>query len=444
MVAAQNQLPLKPGVQLGKYRLRKRIGQGAYSNVWRADDKVEGIPVAIKVPDPELMSNEGLKEFQREARLVASLDHPNILKIKNADSIGGHFLLVYDLAHHSLFSEMEKRLSLKRCLRIVGDVLEGLSYAHSKGIVHRDIKPENILLFENERVRLADFGISKLTNKTIMTENPMGTLGYMAPEQAYGKASFSSDTFSVGILVYELLTDDLPDWPFKWPFPEYERLLSKGGLHLARFVEKATNFKQEQRFKDASLMLQELRRLEKRLAKEEATKKTSGKKRKRRQSLPKELATGRVEAFSRKYGKALDLHFLCRHCGKPIGEAMACCPWCGYDKNSFSTLTPFPYSCGDCGRGVYGDWSFCPWCYTDKFKYVEEEPSQDKRYVGRCANSRCSRPLLPFMRYCPWCHRKRRKPWKVAKLPESCPKCHWSVSRADWNYCPWCKHWPLV
>jgi hypothetical protein len=123
---------------------------------------------------------------------------------------------------------------------------------------------------------------------------------------------------------------------------------------------------------------------------------------------------------------------------------MLCCPWCGSDKNRAAHKSRFPYYCDRCGTGVYGDWAFCPWCYTDKFDWLDSTASRDSQYVGQCANQRCRGPMLPFMRYCPWCHRRRRKPWRLPQLPDSCPQCHWSVSLKDWKSCPWCGHWPLV
>ncbi len=435
---------LRRGQRFGKYVLRKKLGQGAFSAVWRAEDTVEGVAVALKIPRADLLTPDMLREFQEEARVVATLDHPNILKIKNADYVDGQFFIAYDVGKKSLFQDMRRVLPLKRALHIVHEVLKALAYAHSKGVVHRDLKPENIILFDHDQVRLADFGISKLATKTIMTENPMGTLGYMAPEQAYGKARYSSDTFSVGILLYELLTGHLPDWPFEWPFKQHERLLRRGGPLITNWVRKATSFKQRGRYQDATEMLQDLQRIERRLGKLEHQRKSKRLQRRKKPLLAKTADADRSQSFSKKFGKLLELDFLCSRCKRPIAESMICCPWCGYDKNDFSRYSRFPYTCGDCNRGVHGDWAFCPWCYTDKFTLVEEKPSKDRRYTGRCANPRCGGKLMPFMHYCPWCHRKRRKPWRLARLSQGCPRCHWSVSRSHWNYCPWCGHWPLV
>ena len=240
---------------LGKYELRRKIGEGAFSTVWRAYDTFEDIFVAIKLPHSNLPQDELLEEFTTEARIAAGLDHPNILGIKTADIIDGQLALVYELGLCSLDKRMQQSLPLSWAMLTIRQILEGLAFAHSRGVVHRDVKPENIILFSGDNFRLADFGVSKSTRKTIITDNPVGTLGYMAPEQAYGKGSFSADTFSVGIIFYQMLTYHLPDWPFKWPFASHKRLVQRGGPELVELIRKATAFDPRDRFKDAGQML---------------------------------------------------------------------------------------------------------------------------------------------------------------------------------------------
>ena len=109
-------------------------------------------------------------------------------------------------------------------------------------MLHRDVKPENILIFADGRAALTDFGASRFVAKATRTYTEAGTLGYMAPEQAYGRARLASDVFSMGLIAYEILTGHLPAWPFEWPFPCYERFEVKVAEPLRPVLRKAAEF----------------------------------------------------------------------------------------------------------------------------------------------------------------------------------------------------------
>ena len=118
-------------------------------------------------------------------------------------------------------------------------------------MIHRDVKPDNILIFEDGRAALSDFGASRVAAKMTKTYTDAGTLGYMAPEQAYGRARLASDVFSLGLIAYELLTGKLPTWPFEWPFPGHERFEEKVPAPVRPVLRKAAQFDPRRRYPDA-------------------------------------------------------------------------------------------------------------------------------------------------------------------------------------------------
>jgi serine/threonine-protein kinase len=204
---------------LGKYRLERRLGRGSFASVWRARDTVENREVALKVVAPQVEEEFGRHGIEREARIASRLSHPNVVTLRNADWIDGYFVLATDLAERSLAEYAGAWRSPRIALRIVRDVASGLAYAHSQKVLHLDLKPENILVFADGRAAIGDFGTSRLARGATRTYIEAGTLGYMAPEQAYGRARLTSDVFSLGLIGYQLLTGKLLSWPFSWPPP---------------------------------------------------------------------------------------------------------------------------------------------------------------------------------------------------------------------------------
>ena len=194
--------PLKARQVLGKYRIRRRIGAGAFATVYEAYDMIEGIPIALKVPKLDQLDKELLNAIHREVRLTARLDHENILPLRNAMMIDGHFVIATPLGQRTLTDRLHYRLGPKTALSYAEQLLDALAYAHEVRVIHCDIKPDNVILFPDGQIRLADFGIAKvsLRTRTIMGSG-QGTVGYIAPEQAMGKPSFRSDVFSMGLLI---------------------------------------------------------------------------------------------------------------------------------------------------------------------------------------------------------------------------------------------------
>ena len=163
---------LRKGSQLGKYRLDRRLGRGAFSEVWKARDRVEGRDVALKVASRQALSDFGRAQIEREARIASHLSHPNVLQIRNADWAGPNFIVASDLARSTLESYRGAWRSGRIALRVIRDVAAGLAYAHSRRIMHRDVKPENILILPDGRAALCDFDSSALVAKRITRPRP--------------------------------------------------------------------------------------------------------------------------------------------------------------------------------------------------------------------------------------------------------------------------------
>jgi hypothetical protein len=419
---------------LGKYRLEKRLGRGSFSAVWKARDTIENRDVALKIAYPELVEQYGRQSIEHEARIGARLHHPNIVGVRNADWIGGYFVLSTELAEKNLAEYKGARRSGRVALRVIRDVVAGLAYAHAHGIMHRDVKPENVLVFSDGHAALCDFGVAKFARGAGERYTEAGTLGYMAPEQAYGRPRPASDVFSLGLIAYELLAGVLPTWPFAWPPPEYRRFERRVPEPVRPVFKKAMALQPGRRWRNAV----ELRdALESAFAKVEAPARRRPVRRRRRTERPSPLA---VEAglFRRRHGKGLDMRFDCFRCGGPVSEAMPYCPWCGTGDNSFREVSAYPLVCPECEHGVLPEWTACPWCYAGRLQGNGRPPRRDPRAVRRCTRKGCPGQLRPFMRYCPVCKQKPRRPWSHPELPHRCPRCRWPVSRESWRYCPWC------
>jgi len=309
-----------------------------------------------------------------------------------------------------------------------------VAHAHQHRIIHCDVKPENLILFSDNRLRLTDFGISKVARRTVQASGS-GTVGYVAPEQAMGKPSFRSDVFSMGLIMFRMLSGRLPEWPFEWPPPGFGRLRGRAHPRLVQLLRKAIEVDPRRRFADAEQMQSAFRRVKSRALKHQAARST----RKRAPAAVQDWQTVRRLQFQRQFGSLLETRFDCRRCGGPVAEAMTACPWCGAARHVHPHATRFPTRCPRCGRGLKLDWAYCPWCYGPGFEATTAREYSDVRYQARCANPQCSRKvLMPFMRYCPWCHRKVRRRWKVPETSETCSGCGWGVFPSFWDYCPWC------
>jgi serine/threonine-protein kinase len=184
---------LKARQRLGKYRILGRIATGPLANVYRAQDTIQKIKVALKIPKAD--DATGHEEFLHEVQVATKLKHPNILTVMNASYIDDQFVIAMELGDESLADRIERRISTARALDLAGQALASMAHAHAHKIIHCDIKPENFILFPDNQLKLADFGFAKLNLRTLKASGS-GTIDYIAPEQAMGRPKFQSDVFS--------------------------------------------------------------------------------------------------------------------------------------------------------------------------------------------------------------------------------------------------------
>ncbi len=216
------------GKTISHYEILALLGQGGMGNVYRARDTKLGREVALKVLPPDFAKDAHRKaRFEREARAIAALNHPNVVTIHAVEEVENQLLLIMELVEGSTLREhiRQEGMQLREFLNLAIPIAGAVSAAHAKGITHRDLKPDNIMLDQDGRVKILDFGLAKLLEEAFdgseatlavgkdMTRegNILGTAAYMSPEQAEGKAVDSrSDVFSLGIIFYQMITGTRP------------------------------------------------------------------------------------------------------------------------------------------------------------------------------------------------------------------------------------------
>jgi predicted Ser/Thr protein kinase len=201
----------EPYRRVGKFELHERIGEGAMGIVWKAYDSVLRRYVALKILSRPGRTADARARFLREARAAAALQHPNIVTIYDLGEADGQLFIAMELVDgHDLSTliALQEPLALERKLDIVLEVLEGLGYAHERGVIHRDIKPSNVRVAADGAVKIMDFGIARLQWADVTGSGAIvGTPTYMAPEQiTNGAITPATDLFAVGCLLYELLS----------------------------------------------------------------------------------------------------------------------------------------------------------------------------------------------------------------------------------------------
>ncbi len=276
------------GKTLRNYRITEKLGVGGQGTVYKATDLKLGRSIVIKVIPPELSAREAnLKRFEREARLASSLDHPNICTIYDLDEVDGvHFIAMQHVEGKNVRQLVAGRpLELRTALLIGLQVADALAAAHSRGIIHRDIKSGNVMVTPSGQVKVLDFGLAKLLDdteaatsgihRTELTEIgiPYGTATYAAPEQARGdRVDKRADIFSVGVLLYEMLTGT---WPFRGkttidvrhavlhdpPRPIAELRSTPIPPRLQQIIDRALAKEPKDRFQNMDDMRKELRQV---------------------------------------------------------------------------------------------------------------------------------------------------------------------------------------
>ena len=254
--------------QIGKYKLLRLIGEGGMASVYEAEHETLGSKAAIKVLNPLLSSNKQIRErFKNEARLMASLEHPNITRVLDYEESDSHLAIAMELLPGEDLSARIRRqgkLSEAEIVRIFEQVLQGFEYAHSKGVVHRDIKPSNIFLLPNGQVKILDFGIAKLFDnggEMTQTGTQMGTPVYMSPEQVNAEKNIDhrSDIYSLGVTLFYALSGKAPyDSTTSSQFAIFKKIVEEplpaleGPSWLVAMVHKACQKDRNRRYASCS------------------------------------------------------------------------------------------------------------------------------------------------------------------------------------------------
>lgn len=214
---------LTAGREIGTYKIERLLGSGGMGQVYLATEAKLNRKVALKILPPEFVTDtERAIRFEREAQVLSSLNHPNLVTIYEVGQLEDtHFIAMEFIEGRTLREMTDSGLELKEALSIAVQVAEALAAAHAAGIIHRDIKPDNIMVRDDGYAKVLDFGLAKLTELRSPTSDPgadhtqpgivMGTLAYMSPEQATGEAiDQRTDIWSLGVVLYELLTGETP------------------------------------------------------------------------------------------------------------------------------------------------------------------------------------------------------------------------------------------
>ena len=280
---------LLSGVRLGRYEIRSKLGQGGMGEVYLAEDRQLGRSVAIKFLTPELIADERAnKRLMKEARAVASLDHPHICSVYEVGEADGRsFIAMQYLEGESLDARIKRKpLDLKESLAIASQITDALAEAHSHGIVHRDIKPGNIMITTRGQAKVMDFGLAKVIQQAQVVRSEaeteallstpgaiLGTVPYMSPEQVRGEAlDGRSDIFSLGVVLYEMLSGRHP-FDSESVAETISAILTREPLTSARYLadipagferilRKCLEKDQDRRYQSARDLLIDLRNLQ--------------------------------------------------------------------------------------------------------------------------------------------------------------------------------------
>ena len=259
-----------------RYQIIKTLGEGGMANVYLAHDTILDRNVAVKVLRGDLANDEKfVRRFQREALSASSLSHPNIVEMYDVGEDDGQYYIVMEYVDGMTLKQVLKKrghLSVTEVIDIMLQVTDGMAHAHDAYIIHRDIKPQNIMILSNGMIKITDFGVATALNSTQLTQtnSVMGTVHYLPPEQANGKGStIRSDIYSMGIMMYELLTGLVPYKGdnaveialkhLKEPLPSVRKFNSSIPQSIENVIIKATAKNPKNRYTDARAMHEDLK-----------------------------------------------------------------------------------------------------------------------------------------------------------------------------------------
>ena len=246
------------------------------ANVYLAHDTILDRDVAVKVLRGDLATDEKfIRRFQREALSASSLSHPNIVEMYDVGEDDGQYYIVMEFVDGKTLKQVLKQrghLSVTEVIDIMSQVTDGMAHAHDAYIIHRDIKPQNIMMLSNGMIKITDFGVATALNSTQLTQtnSVMGTVHYLPPEQAQGKGStIRSDIYSMGIMMYELLSGSAPYKGetaveialkhLKEPLPSIRKVSSQIPQTIENVIIKSTAKNPKNRYSDAREMFEDLK-----------------------------------------------------------------------------------------------------------------------------------------------------------------------------------------
>ena len=259
-----------------RYQIIKTLGEGGMANVYLAHDTILDRNVAVKVLRGDLANDEKfVRRFQREALSASSLSHPNIVEMYDVGEDDGQYYIVMEYVDGKTLKQILKsrgRLSITEVVDIMLQLTDGLAHAHDAYIIHRDIKPQNIMMLSNGMIKITDFGVATALNATQLTQtnSVMGTVHYLPPEQAQGKGStIRSDIYSMGIMMYEVLTGLVPYKGdnaveialkhLKEPLPSVRKANPQIPQSIENVIMRATAKNPKNRYVDARQMHEDLK-----------------------------------------------------------------------------------------------------------------------------------------------------------------------------------------
>jgi eukaryotic-like serine/threonine-protein kinase len=276
------------GKQLGHYFVVAGLGSGGMGDVYVAQDTRLDRRVALKLPRPDVSASaDRLALFRREAKAAAALNHPNIVHLYSVEEAEGLIFMTMELVQGRSLRELLSDgapLVLPRTLAFASQIAEGLACAHAAGVLHRDLKPANVMITEDDRVKILDFGVAKFFKPVSMwvqegattareissSGRPVGTVGYMSPEQALGKTlDARTDLFALGVVLFEMATGRAP-FEGETPAAVFDHLLNRRPpspltlnpalpTSLATLIDKALEKDPDRRYRSASDFLEDLR-----------------------------------------------------------------------------------------------------------------------------------------------------------------------------------------
>jgi serine/threonine-protein kinase len=321
------------GQIIGKYKILQTIGSGGFGTVYLAEDTWIDKRVALKVPHKQSVD---FGELLREPRLLATLNHPNIVAILTAEKQENVFFIVMEFVPGETLETIIARdgaLDLSRALDYTCQICNAVDHAHRHGVLHRDLRPSNVLVADRGLVKVADFGTSRFLEIAAHGTTVIGSPPYMAPEQFRGQAVFASDIYSLGVTMYQMLTGGLP---YETPTPADLDRLMRGELQtgprlrnpkvpkaINDIVLKALAPDVPSRYQRASELLDDLLAV-----REPAPRKPT---RTTRPSLPDgdTLQQVVVDVQARVKARETPPARFCWHCRKPLHARSDRCPFCG-------------------------------------------------------------------------------------------------------------------